>query len=121
MKLPPLARTRLRWLVVLATAAAAAGCGGETFQRKDSGVDRLPAEEAAGGAAGDTGGTDAGLDVNGDDGDSGGADAGTDSAGMDAGDAGMVLPPFVRVWSFDQPALGVDGWATSFGLAGSTV
>jgi len=71
----------------------------------------------------DAGQADARLDAGQVDADAG-ADGGVDDAdaGSDHTDAsGDALPSFVRVWAFDQPSLMTDGWATSFGLAGSTL
>jgi hypothetical protein len=111
-----MASTRLRLLSLIAVGGVAA-CGAESFSgaRRDAGaIDDTIGDGPAGGA--DEGG-DAGADSGGDVGQDG---PGTDGAGMD-GPGGDALPQFLRVWTFDQASAGVDGWGTSFGLAGSTV
>jgi hypothetical protein len=128
------------WLLVLAAAGAIAACGGESafFERKpDASLGDGAASDAADAPQADTaGGDDGGVDTAPPDtqpSDGGGeptADAGVVDGGMDAGptdahdgptDSGVVLPDFVRVWTFDPSPGTTDGWSSSFGLGGSTI
>jgi hypothetical protein len=123
--------------LLLAATGAIAACGGESAFKE-----RFPDAGSGDGAASDTtadvpqdmaGGTDGGVDTAPPDtqvsdgggepaveaGTDGGVEAGTDAYDAGRGDAG--LPDFVRVWTFDPSPGTTDGWASSFGLGGSSI
>jgi hypothetical protein len=126
------------WLLVLAATGAIAACGGESafFERKpDAGLGDGAASDTADAPTDTAGADDGGVDTAPPDtqaSDGGGepaADAGVDGD-MDGGpsdahdgptDSGVVLPDFVRVWTFDPSPGTTDGWSSSFGLGGSTI
>jgi hypothetical protein len=135
----------------LGLAAAAAACGGESATRPPTGSGAGGARDAgttggsggatgaggsdAGGATGGAGGTGGSPEVDAGATDGPGAEARdaagldapamdappTDGSGTDGSDGGSDGGTFVRVWTFDNPSAGVDGWVYAFGLASSTI
>jgi hypothetical protein len=118
-------------LFAFVIAAAAAACGGESAYQVRKGAGStdgsrdVPPIDSPGGSDGSSpdGGSDgAALDAGGE---GGSDDAPTDTgfdAGVDSGfDSGVVLPQFLRVWTFDQASSSTDGWARAFGLVSGTI